>query len=365
MIPIFDVRFWGNEKKYLSRCLEKRWISSQGGYVKKFEKLFADKLKSKFCLAVSNCTVGLHLALEALEVKRGDEVLCPNLTWISPANMISLTGAKLVLVDIDETWNIDPLKIEEKITKKTKCIMVVHLFGHPANMDPIMKIAKKYKLKIIEDVAEAIGAKYKKKLVGRFGDASCFSFFANKIFTSGEGGAILFKNRAVFNRASILRDHGMSRKTRYKQIARGFNYRMTNLQAAILLAQIENFQKVIKVRNFLLKKYNKLLKKIPSIGLMPSMKWADPVLWLMTIVLPKNINRNLFIKKMKKNNIECRPMVNLVSEAIHFKKLKFIPSKKSIDLSRQSVHMPSSSNLTYANIQYICSIVNETITKKL
>lgn len=364
MIPIFDVRFWGNEKKYLNKCLKIKWISSQGEYVTKFEKLFAQIHKSKFCLAVSNCTVGLHLALEALGIKKDDEVLCPNLTWISPANMISLSGAKLVLVDIDETWNINPLKIEEKITKKTKCIMVVHLFGHPANMDPIVKIAKKYKLKIIEDVAESIGAKYKKKLVGTFGDASCFSFFSNKVFTSGEGGAILFKNKKIFNKASILRDHGMSKKVKYRQIVRGFNYRITNLQAAVLLAQIEKFKKVLSLRNLLFNKYKESLKKINNINLMPSKNWAEPVMWLMTIVLAKNINRKSFINKMKKKNIECRPMINLVSEANHFKKLNFSSSKKSIYLSRQSVHLPSSSNLTNAKIQYICNSLAKIISKK-
>lgn len=363
MIPIFETKFWGNEKKYVSECIKTRWISSQGSFVKKFEKKFGKIFNQKYCLAVSNCTVALHLALDCLNIGEGDEVICPNLTWISPANMISLTGAKVVLVDVDETWNLDPDLLEKKINKKTKCIMVVHAFGHPAKMDKIIKIAKKKKLKIIEDTAEAIGSKYKKKYTGTFGDISCFSFFGNKVFTSGEGGVLIFKNKKDYYNALIKRDHGISKKIKYKCIERGFNYRITNLQAAILLAQFEKFSSVIKKRNEIYKLYENKLKNIKNIVLMPKKKWSQVVIWLMTIVLPKKISRKKFIDYMKNNNVECRPMINTVSQAKQFAHLSRKDLMNSNYLSKHAVHLPSSSNLTKKQINFVSNLIFKYINK--
>lgn len=363
MIPIYDTRFWGNEKKYIDRCIKTRWISSQGTFVKKFENKFAGIFNQKYCLAVSNCTVALHLALDCLNIKKGDEVICTNLTWISPANVISLSGAKLVLIDIDKTWNLNPDLIEKKITKKTKCIMVVHAFGHPANMKEILRIAKKYNLKIIEDTAEAIGSKYKGKYAGTIGDISCFSFFGNKVFTSGEGGALFFKKKKDYQNALIKRDHGISKKIKYKCIVRGFNYRMTNLQAAILLAQFEKFSNVIYTRNKIQKLYENKLKGIKNIQLMPKTKSSTVVMWLMTIILPRNISRKKFINFMLKNNVECRPMINSVASANHF---KYLASKNLViseDICRSAVHLPSSSNLNKKDINLVSDLVMKYINR--
>ena len=192
MIPIFEPYFIGNEKKYLMDCIDTSWISSQGEYILKFEKALADYHGVQHAIVTSNCTTALHLSLKALGVGPGDEVICPDLTFIAPANMVVLAGAKLVLVDIHpESLTIDPGLVEEKITEKTKAIIIVHQFGHAAHMDEIMAITDKYKLKIIEDNAESIGARYKGKLLGTFGDVSTYSFFGNKIITTGEGGAVL------------------------------------------------------------------------------------------------------------------------------------------------------------------------------
>lgn len=363
MIPIFDTKFWGNEKKYVSECMHTKWISSQGSFVKKFEKKFGNIFNQKYCLAVSNCTVALHLALDCLNIGKGDEVICPNLTWISPANMISLTGAKIVLVDVDHTWNIDPDLLEKKINKKTKCIMVVHAFGHPAKMDSILSIAKKNKLKVIEDTAEAIGSKYKKQYAGTFGDISCFSFFGNKVFTSGEGGVLIFKNKKDYKNALIKRDHGISKKIKYKCIKRGFNYRLTNLQAAILLAQFEKFSKVIKKRYQIQKLYENKLKNINNINLMPKEKWSHVIMWLMTIVLPKKISREKFIYFMKRNNVECRPMINTVSKAKQFEHLSRKDLVVSEYISKCAVHLPSSSNLTKKQINFISNLIKKYINQ--
>ena len=187
IIPIFEPYFTGNEKKYLNECIDTTWISSQGEYIQKFEKAIADYHYMDHAIVTSNCTTALHLSLKALGIGPGDEVMCPNLTFIAPANMVVLSGSKLVLVDIHpETLTIDPDLIEEKITKYTKAIIVVHQFGHAAHMHEIMAIAQKYHLKVIEDNAESIGAKYKGKLLGTFGDVSTYSFFGNKkIITRG------------------------------------------------------------------------------------------------------------------------------------------------------------------------------------
>ena len=196
MIPIFVPYLNKKAKKYVSQCIDTNWVSSQGTYIRKFEKALAKYHGVKYCIATSSCTSALHLAIKSLNLGKSDEVICPDLTFIAPANMIVLSEAKLKLVDINpETLAIDHKQIEKKITKKTKAIMVVHQFGHSADMDPIMKIAKKYNLRVIEDNAESIGGKYKGKKLGTIGDVATLSFYANKIITSGEGGALLTNSK--------------------------------------------------------------------------------------------------------------------------------------------------------------------------
>ena len=360
MIPIFDPYLSGNEKKYLKECLKNNWISSQGSYVKKFENKLARYHKSKHAIATSSCTSALHLSLKVLKIGYGDEVICPALTFIAPVNMIILSGAKPILVDIDnETLNIDPNLIEKKITKKTKAILVVHQFGHACDMDKILKISKKYKLKIIEDNAESIGGKYKNKLLGTIGDISTFSFFANKIITTGEGGAILTNNRNIAIKCKELRDHGMDHKRKYYHTRLGYNYRMTNMQAAIGLGQIENLNKILKLRNKQMNYYYKLLENNKNIKLRKFYNWCTPVHWLMTITLNDNYDRDNFIIYMKNKGIDCRQMINPVNQAKHF--IEYYGNKlykKSEIISKKSLHLPSSGNLKIDQINKICKLVN-------
>ena len=207
MIPIFEPYLIGNEKKYLMDCIDTNWISSQGNYIRKFEKALSEYHKIKYEIVTSNCTTSLHLSLKSLGIGSGDEVICPDLTFIAPANMILLSGAKLILVDIDpKTLTINPSLIEKKITSKTKAIMIVHQFGHSAHMDELKELAIQYDLKLIEDNAESLGAKYKNKLLGTFGDVSTYSFFGNKIITTGEGGAVLTDNDDIALKCRELRD---------------------------------------------------------------------------------------------------------------------------------------------------------------
>jgi len=254
----------GNELAYVTDCIKTNWISSQGKYVKEFEKLFTEYHNGMRSLAVSNGTVALHLALEALKIKKGDEVLVADFTFAASVNSIIYTGATPVLVDIEpDTWNIDIHKAELLVTSNTKAIMPVHLYGHPCDMDSIIEFAKKHKLLIIEDCAEALGSFYKGKPVGVFGDAATFSFYGNKTITTGEGGMIIFKNEDVAERASMLRDHGMQKTRRYWHQEVGYNYRLTNIQAAIGVAQFERLGEFIAAKRRIAKTYSETLSKIP------------------------------------------------------------------------------------------------------
>ena len=233
--------------------------------------------------------------------------------------------------------------------------MVVHQFGHAADMGPIMKIARKYNLKVIEDNAESIGGKYRGKKLGTIGDVTTLSFYANKIITTGEGGAILTNSKKIAEKCAILRDHGMSKKQRYLHVDLGYNYRMTNMQAAIGLSQIEIFNKILEKRNFQILKYSEYLSEIEQIKLRSFKKWCSPVHWLTTITLLKKNLRNKLIKFLIKNGVDARPMINPVHKAHHFK--KYFNSKEfknSIEISKNSIHLPSSTLLKEKEIKFIC-----------
>jgi len=358
MIPIFEPYFTGNEKKYLNDCIDTTWISSQGTFIQKFEESLSKYHNLKNAVVTSNCTTALHLALKSLNIGIDDEVLCPDLTFIAPANMIALSGAKPVLVDVDPfTLTIDPKQIERHITRNTKAIIVVHQFGHAAHMNEIMEIAKKYNLYTIEDNAESIGAKYKGQLLGTFGDISTYSFFGNKIITTGEGGALLTNNSNIATRARELRDHGMSHKKKYHHIDLGFNYRMTNMQASIGLAQMEKLDHILNIRNKQMNYYNERLCQIEGVYIRDYKSWCDPVHWLTTITLDEYFDRDLMIAYMKKNDVDTRQMINPVHRAEHFQKLydsTLYPNSNFI--SKSSMHLPSSTNLTFSQIDKIIDI---------
>lgn len=360
-IPIFEPYFQGNEKKYLTECIDTTWISSQGRFILEFEKALASYHDLAFGIATSNCTSALHLALKALGIGPGDEVICPDLTFIAPANMVVLSGAKLCLVDIDPiTLALDPELIEKNINSNTKAIIVVHQFGHAAPMDEIMSIAKKYDLRVIEDNAESIGARYKGKLLGTFGDISCYSFFGNKIITTGEGGALLTNNEDLAIKCKELRDHGMAKNKKYYHNDLGYNYRMTNMQAAIGLAQVEQLDTILELRMNQMKLYYAKLNGLSSITLRQFKDYCSPVHWLMTLTLDDKYNRDDFLEYMRQNGVDCRQMVNPVHKAKHFindyDETSYPVSKQ---ISEQSLHLPSSTDLSQDKIRYIAEIVQK------
>ena len=361
MIPIYIPYLNKKAKKYVSKCIDTNWISSQGTYVLKFEKALAKYHNVKYCIATSGCTSALHLAIKSLNIGKGDEVICPDLTFIAPANMIMLSGAKLKLVDINsETLAIDHEKIKNKITKRTKAIVVVHQFGHSADMDPIMRIAREYNLRVIEDNVESIGGKYKGKKLGTIGDVATLSFYANKIITSGEGGAILTNSKKIAKKCYILRDHGMSRSSdpikKYIHLCLGYNYRMTNMQAAVGFSQLEIINKILKKRNTQMLLYNKYLSQIRNIKVRSFKKWCSPIHWMTTITISEKNLRNKLIHFLNKHGVDARPMINPVHQALHFKKyFNDNDFSNSIHISKNSLHLPSSTYLSVNDIKFICS----------
>ena len=363
MIPIFVPYLNKKAKKYVSQCIDTNWVSSQGTYIRKFEKALAKYHKVKYCIATSSCTSALHLAIKSLNLEKSDEVICPDLTFLAPANMIVLSGAKLKLIDINpETLAIDHKQIEKKINKKTKAIMVVHQFGHSADMDPIMKIARKYNLKVIENNAESIGGKYKGKKLGTIGDVATLSFYANKIITSGEGGAVLTNSKKIAEKCYVLRDHGMARTSdvikKYTHLDLGYNYRMTNMQAAVGFSQLEIINKILKKRNTQMLLYKKHLSQISEIKVRSFKNWCSPVHWMTTITVNKKNLRNKLIYFLLKEGIDARPMINPVHQAYHFKKIFNNKNfKNSINISKNSMHLPSSTSLKKSEIKFICSKV--------
>ena len=271
MIPIFDLKLDGNELKYVSECIKAGWISGRGSYINKFEEGFAKYCGRKYGITTNNGTTALHLALASLGIKQGDEVIIPTFTMGAVAFAVKYVGAKLIFVDSErDTWNIDVNKIKEKITNKTKAIIAVHTYGHPCDMDPIVNLAKEYNLYIIEDCAEAHGAEYKGKKVGCLSDIACFSFFANKIITTGEGGMVLTDNEKIAEKAMSLKNMAFGKENKFLHTAVGFNYRMPNIQAAIGLAQLEQIEKLIEKRRRNAQLYNSLLKDMkPAMKVMP------------------------------------------------------------------------------------------------
>jgi perosamine synthetase len=245
-IPVYQPSLKGNEKKYVNECLDSTWISSKGKFVNQFENAFAEYVGVKHAATVSNGTVAIHLALLALGIGEGDDVIVPTLTYIASVNSIAYTGANPVFVDsLQDSWQIDPADVVKKITPRTKAIMAVHLYGHPCDMDALMEICKKHDLFLIEDCAEAIGTLYKGKHVGTFGDISTFSFFGNKTITTGEGGMVVTNDETLHDRSLHFKGQGLAKHRQYWHDVIGYNYRMTNICAAIGLAQLEQIEQVL------------------------------------------------------------------------------------------------------------------------
>lgn len=356
-IPILEPVFMGNELSYVTDCIKTGWVSSIGEYVTKFEAAFAEFCGSDYALSVANGTVALQLALSALDIGEGDEVIVPDFTFAASINAIINVGATPVIVDVEmETWTICIAALKEAITEKTKAIMPVHIYGHPCRMDEIKAISQQLQLLVIEDCAEAIGTKYKGQQVGTDSDCAAFSFFGNKTITTGEGGMVLFKDKEVYEKAKTLRAHGMSTTKRYWHDVVGFNYRMTNIQAAIGLAQMENIAHYIASKKTIASSYRKGLASIENITLPPEKEWAENGFWLYTILLDESLSakRDELMEKLSKKGVETRPAFYPLHEMppySEYGKGKAFPNSKNI--SYRGISLPSSVNLLDEEIQNV------------
>jgi len=364
MIPVAQPDFGGNELKYVQDCISTGWISSVGKYVAEFERNFSSFCKTDYGAAVCNGTVALHLALVALGIKQDDEVLVPNLTFIATANAVKYCEAKPVFIDVDkETWTIAPEDLERRITDKTKAIIPVHLYGHPCNMDKITSLAKSYNLFVIEDCAEAHGALYKNEPVGSFADAGCFSFFGNKIITCGEGGMVVTKNKELYERLVLLRGHAASKDKKYWHSEIGFNYRMTNIQAAIGVAQCERIDSFIEKKRQNAQIYNENLADCNSITLPPEKEWAKNVFWMYSVLLSPDakLSRDNLLENLRTKGIDTRPFFYPLSDMPPYKSDVNTENEfpTTAFLSKQGFSLPSSALLTKEQIIFICNTIKE------
>ena len=367
MIPVCEPTLIGNELKYVNDCLKTNWISSHGKYIEEFETAFAKFCSTKYAVSCSNGTTALHLALEVLGIKKGDEVIIPDFTMIATSNAVIYSGAKPVLVDSEpETWNIYTSKIQEKITKKTKAIIPMHTYGHPVDMDPLLDIAKDNNLFVIEDAAEAHGAEYKGKKTGSLGNIGCFSFYANKIITTGEGGMITTDDENLAKKAQLLRNHAFG-KPRFLHKELGFNYRMTNIQAAIGLAQMEKAEELVNRRINNAQLYNSILKDVDGITLPPKKEWAKNVYWMYGILIEKEfgIAASSLREQLMKKGIDTRQFfIPMHQQPVYKEDDERFPETNgsypvSEELSKKGFYLPSSSSLKKEQIESITETIKE------
>jgi perosamine synthetase len=361
-VPIAEPKLGGNELKYVTECVETNWISSQGSFVRRFESEFAKLLGVPHALAVSNGTVALHLALAAYGIGPGDEVIVPDLTFAATINAVLYTGATPVIVDVaPDTWNMDPDAVAAAITPRTKAIMPVHLYGQPADMGPIMAIARRRGLVVVEDAAEAVGASWQGTPCGAVGDCGTFSFFSNKLITTGEGGMVVFKDDAIAARARRLRDHGMNPNKRYWHDEVGFNYRLTNLQAAIGCAQLEQIDGFLSRKREIAAFYEKRFSKIAEVETPRILPDFRNSYWVFSIIADGaalGLTRDQLIARLAAAGVDTRPLFYCMHEMPPYKAYagnRAFPV--SARLSAGGLSLPSSTSITDAELDYVAGTV--------
>jgi len=360
-IPVNTPLLRGNEKKYITECIETGWVSSEGPFVAKFEKAFVEKINRNYGVAVSNGTAALDIAIEALGLGKGDEIILPTFTIISCIHQIVRSGATPVLIDCDpKTWNMDVHKIESKITSRTKAIMIVHIYGLPVDINPVLKLADKYKLFIIEDAAEAIGQTYRGKQCGSFGDISTFSFYPNKHITTGEGGMVVTNNKELDRNCRSLRNLCFNTGKRFLHERLGWNYRMTNLQAALGVAQLEQLDDFIDKKRIIGGYYKELLKDLPSITLPEHrVEYAKNIYWVFGIIInPNHYDKSVetIMLELQKHGIGTRPFfVPLHKQPILNRMGLFNNESYPIadHISKNGFYLPSGLGLTTPEIRYV------------
>lgn len=367
MIPVNEPILDGNEKKYLIECIDTGWISSEGPFIKKLEEGMARFVGRKHGMAVCNGTVAIDLALKAIDLKPGDEVILPSLTIISCVSPIVQLGGVPVVVDSDPTtWNMRADQVEAKITPRTKAIMVVHIYGLPVDMDPILKLAAKHGLAVIEDAAESHGLTYKGKPCGSFGDVSTFSFYPNKHVTTGEGGMVVADDPKLAERVRYYRNLCLGvGPSRFKHEDLGWNYRMSNLQAAIGVAQLERLPEFIEKKRKMGATYQRLLKGVKGIQLpLAKTDYADNIYWVFGVVLDDSIPFDAWeaIRRMEKLDVACRPFFWPIHEQPVLMKRGFFKGDEAPTasrLARRGFYVPSGLAITEAQQAKVAEAVKE------
>jgi perosamine synthetase len=371
MIPVNTPFFNGNELKYITECVKTGWVSSEGKFISLFEQQFSSYIGQEYGIAVSNGSAALDIAIKALNINNGDEVIMPTFTIISPAQSVIRNGGLPVLVDSNiDTWNMDISQIEKKITKKTKAILVVHTYGLPVDMEPVLLLCKKYNLLLIEDAAEVHGQTYNGKMCGSFGDISTVSFYPNKHITTGEGGMILTDNKELAYKCRELRNLCFQKKRRFKHEHLGWNLRMSNIQAALGLAQLEQLDQFIQKKRWIGNYYNNLLFKLKKDLQLPlsSTDYSENIYWVYGVVLSEHcgFNADTIINKLNKLGVGCRPFFFPLHQQPAIKKLKII--KKSSfpvaeKISKLGFYLPSGLALTNIQIDKVVYSLNQVIKK--
>ncbi len=370
-IPVNVPKIFKQDKIFVKDCLDTNWISSEGSYVKKFEYEFSKYNNRKYGIAVSNGTAALEIALKALNLKKKDEVIIPTFSIISTALCVIKLGLKPVLVDCDlSSWNMIPEEVLKKINRRTKAIIITHIYGFPVDMEKIIKIAKRKKIKIIEDSAEMIGQKYKNKKCGSFGDMSTFSFYANKHITTGEGGMIVTNEKKYFKKCMSLRNLCFGSNTnRFNHDDIGWNYRLSNIQAAIGCGQLKNISWILKRKREIGQRYTSLLRGNKKIYIQPlKNSFSSNIYWVFGVVIRPfvKIKRDEVIKKLLKNKIQTRTFFYPMHKQKIFKKMKIFSKNAHFQnadyLSKNGFYLPSGLGIKNFEIEYICKILNKIIS---
>lgn len=357
-IPLYQPSLSGREKEYVLDCLESSWISSKGKYVKQFEENFAKKIDVLHATSVCSGTAALHLALLALGIGPGDDVIVPTFTYIASVNAITYTGATPVFVDaLPNTWQMDPADVRRKITARTRALMVVHLYGHPCDMEALMSIAESHKMFIVEDCAESFGAFYQGRHVGGFGQVATFSFYGNKTITTGEGGMCVTNDEALYKRAVHFKEQGSAANRHYWHDLVGYNYRMTNLCAALGVAQLEQADEFIGKKRQLAKWYREALRGLP-IEMHEEDSRVTHSYWMVSILVDDAQRRDAVRDHLTCAGVETRPFFYPVhTMPMYTREGESHPV--AVNLSSRGINLPSWPGLARSDIDRICSLIAE------
>jgi perosamine synthetase len=354
--PVYRPSLNGNEKKYVNECLDSTWISSKGKFVLEFERSFAQYVGVRQAATVSNGTVALHLALLALGIGPDVEVIVPTLTYIASVNAIAYTGAKPIFCDsLRKSWQMDPDDVRRKITSRTKAIMAVHLYGQPCELDALVDIAREHDLFLVEDCAEAFGTLYKGRHVGTFGDIGTFSFFGNKTITTGEGGMVVSNDETLHDRVIHFKGQGLAKHREYWHDVIGYNYRMTNVCAAIGLAQLEKADDLIAKKIRIAEWYRTGLKGL-SVELHEAVGDVKHSYWMCSILVPDSADREPLRQMLREHGIETRPVFYPVHSMPMYSQ-RFQRHPVAEDLGWRGVNLPSYPDLEEQSVAEICAVI--------